>query len=95
MQPFQSGVTILIDEVIGVFSVSLCYWNDFIIPRVVRIQSFGIAAYSTSHGRHRKLRFISDVSVEPVRVLRLAARCTACQLDPSQLMDVVEDLLAA
>ena len=38
--------------------------------------SFGIAAYSTSHGRHRKLRFISDVSVEPVRVLRLAARCT-------------------
>lgn len=40
------------------------------------------------------MRFISDVSVDPVRVLRLAARCTACQLDPSQLMDVVEDLLA-
>lgn len=52
--------------------------------------SFGIAAHSTSHERHRKLRFISDVSVDPVRVLRLAAR----QLDPSQLMDVVEDLLA-
>ena len=69
-------------------------WNDFIIPRVVRIHPFGIAACSTSHGRHRKLRFISDVSVAPVRVLRLAARCTACQLDPSQLMDVVEDLLA-
>ena len=67
-------------------------WNDFIIPRAYT--SFGIAAYSTSHGRHRKLRFISDVSVDPVRVLRLAARCTACQLDPSQLMDVVEDLLA-
>ena len=40
------------------------------------------------------MRFISDVSVAPVQVLRLAARCTACQLDPSQLMDVVEDLLA-
>ena len=69
-------------------------WNDFIIPRVVRIHPLA-SPYSTSHGRHRKLRFISDVSVDPVRVLRLAARCTACQLDPSQLMDVVEDLLAA
>ena len=68
-------------------------WNDFIIPRVVRIHP--LASPRILHlTDDRKLRFISDVSVDPVRVLRLAARCTACQLDPSQLMDVVEDLLA-
>lgn len=69
-------------EVIGVF------WYHCVMERLYH------PACSTSHGRHRNLRFISDVSVDPVRVLRLAARCTACQLDPSQLMDVVEDLLA-
>lgn len=66
-------------------------WNDFIIPRVVHIHPLASP---------RVLHLTDDtencgsVSVEPVRVLRLAARCTACQLDPSQLMDVVEDLLA-
>ena len=69
-------------------------WNDFIIPRVVRIHPLASPRILHLTGRHRKLRFISDVSVDPVRVLRLAARCTAFQLDPSQLMDVVEDLLA-
>ena len=81
-------------EVIGVFWYH-CVMERLYHPACGAYTSFGIAAYSTSHGRHRKLRFISDVSVDPVRVLRLAARCTACQLDPSQLMDVVEDLLAA
>ena len=80
-------------EVIGVFWYH-CVMERLYHPACGAYTSFGIAAYSTSHGRHRKLRFISDVSVDPVRVLRLAARCTACQLDPSQLMDVVEDLLA-
>jgi hypothetical protein len=92
MQPFQSGVTIL-REVIGVFWYH-CVMERLYHPACGAYASFGIAACSTSHGRHRKLRFISDVSVDPVRVLRLAARCTAYQLDPSQLMDVVEDLLA-
>lgn len=81
-------------EVIGVFWYH-CVMERLYHPACGAYTSFGIAAYSTSHGRHRKLRFISDVSVDPVQVLRLAARCTACQLDPSQLMDVVEDLLAA
>ena len=80
-------------EVIGVFWYH-CVMERLYHPACGAYTSFGIAACSTSHGRHRKLRFISDVSVDPVRVLRLAARCTACQLDPSQLMDVVEDLLA-
>ena len=71
-----------------------CVMERLYHPACGAYTSFGIAAYSASHGRHRKLRFISDVSVAPVQVLRLAARCTACQLDPSQLMDVVEDLLA-
>lgn len=81
-------------EVIGVFWYH-CVMERLYHPACGAYTSFGIAAYATSHGRHRKLRFISDVSVDPVQVLRLAARCTACQLDPSQLMDVVEDLLAA
>lgn len=80
-------------EVIGVFWYH-CVMERLYHPACGAYTSFGIAACSASHGRHRKLRFISDVSVDPVRVLRLAARCTACQLDPSQLMDVVEDLLA-
>ena len=80
-------------EVIGVFWYH-CVMERLYHPACGAYTSFGIAAYSTSHGRHRKLRFISDVSVAPVQVLRLAARCTAFQLDPSQLMDVVEDLLA-
>lgn len=80
-------------EVIGVFWYH-CVMERLYHPACGAYTSFGIAAYSTSHGRHRKLRFISDVSVDPVRLLRLAARCTAFQLDPSQLMDVVEDLLA-
>ena len=44
-------------------------WNDFIIPRVVRIH--------------------------PLASPRILHLTDACQLDPSQLMDVVEDLLAA
>ena len=80
-------------EVIGVFWYH-CVMERLYHPACGAYTSFGIAACSTSHGRHRNLRFISDVSVDPVLVLRLAARCTACQLDPSQLMDVVEDLLA-
>ena len=80
-------------EAIGVFWYH-CVMERLYHPACGAYTSFGIAAYAASHGRHQKLRFISDVSVDPVRVLRLAARCTACQLEPSQLMDVVEDLLA-
>ena len=64
-------------------------WNVFIIQRAVHIHPLALP---------RILHLTDDTencgSVDPVRVLRLAARCTACQLDPSQLMDVVEDLLA-
>lgn len=68
-------------------------WNDFIIPRAVRIHP--LASPRILHLTDDTENCgISDVSVAPVQVLRLAARCTACQLDPSQLMDVVEDLLA-
>ena len=62
-------------------------WNDFIIPRVVHI-------HPLASPRILHLTDDTENSVAPVQVLRLAARCTACQLDPSQLMDVVEDLLA-
>lgn len=63
-------------------------------PELGAYTSFGIAAFCASSGRNRKLRFISDVSPDPALVERLAALCTAWQLEPSQLMDVVEDALA-
>ena len=63
-------------------------------PELGAYTSFGIAAFCASSGRHRQLRFISDVSLDSALVTRLAALCTACQLEPSQLMDVVEDALA-
>lgn len=51
-------------EVIGVFWYH-CVMERLYHPACGAYTSFGIAAYSTSHGRHRKLRFISDVSVAP------------------------------
>ena len=50
-------------EVIGVFWYH-CVMERLYHPACGAYTSFGIAAYSTSHGRHRKLRFISDVSVD-------------------------------
>ena len=63
-------------------------------PEIGPYTSFGIAAYTASKGRRRRVQFISDVSVDPAPVTRLAQLCTLEQLEPSQLMDAVEDALA-
>lgn len=63
-------------------------WNDFIIPRVVRIHPLASP---------RILHLTDDTEncgSSQMSPLTRSARCTACQLEPSQLMDVVEDLLA-
>lgn len=41
----------------------------------------------------RPAAFLPDVSTDGRAVFRLALRCTLGQLDPRQLMDVVEDFL--
>ena len=41
-----------------------------------------------------ELGFTPDVSTDMETVVRLAANCTAGQLDPIHLGDVIEDLLA-
>lgn len=71
-----------------------CVMEQLHDPEIGIYTSFGIAAFCASQGRRRKLRVISDVSIDSALVTRLAELCTACQLDPVHLMDVVEDALA-
>ena len=40
------------------------------------------------------VQFISDVSLDRAFVEALARRCTAAQLDPCHLLDVVEDAIS-
>lgn len=68
-------------------------WNDFIIPRVVRIHPLASPhiLHLTDDTENCGLSQMSPLT----RCGSFAwPRCTAFQLDPSQLMDVVEDLLA-
>ena len=37
--------------------------------------------------------FVGDVSTDAQEVIRLAERCTALELDPDQLYEVIEDFL--
>lgn len=69
-------------------------WNDFIIPRVVRIHP--LASPRILHLTDGT-KNCGSFRMSPLTRCGSFAwpRCTACQLDPSQLMDVVEDLLAA
>lgn len=71
-----------------------CVMEQLHDPCIGTYTSFGIAAYSASQGRRRRVSFISDVSVDQNKVAQLAELCTAGQLEPCQLMDVVEDALA-
>ena len=56
-------------------------------PYLGRYRSFGIA------GHWQVVCKVSDVSTDPVFVENLAARCTAGQLEPVHLMDIIEDAL--
>lgn len=54
--------------------------------------AFGIGAWRIPSVRPA-VAFLPDVSTDGRAVFRLALRCTLGQLDPRQLMDVVEDFL--
>ena len=47
----------------------------------------------TAAGHWQVVCKVSDVSTDPVFVENLAARCTAGQLEPVHLMDIIEDAL--
>ena len=56
--------------------------------------TFGLLALHVCAGQGKLLYFVQDVSVDRALVADLAARCTAEQLEPCQLHDVIEDALA-
>lgn len=68
-------------------------------PRVVHPETgpyatFGILALRLEAGQWQKVCLIADVSTSRSFAADLADRCTAGQLDPRQLNDVIEDALA-
>lgn len=54
----------------------------------------GILALRVLAGRWKTVRLVPDVSVDARLVQSLADRCTAGQLDPRQLDDVIDDALS-
>ena len=55
--------------------------------------SYGIAAWKLPALTRKPCAFVSDVSLDKKQAARLSWRCTVGQLDPRQLMDVVEDFI--
>ena len=68
--------------------------EELVAPQIGPYRSFGIAAQRNDPTGWQQIAFVSDVSVDRAFVERLAAQCSAGQLDPIQLLDVVEDVLA-
>lgn len=55
--------------------------------------SFAIEALRIGPGGAERVARVSDVSPDEALAALIACRCTAGQLDPAQLMDVVEDMI--
>ncbi len=70
-----------------------CIREEQIQPEIGCYTTFGIAALQRAKGRWQKLFSISDVSLDPHLVQRLANLCTQHQLSPCHLLDVVEDTI--
>lgn len=62
-------------------------------PDLGEYSSFAFFAYQITENGAELITSISDVSVDEAVVSVLACRCTAGQLDPRQLLDVVEDFI--
>lgn len=56
--------------------------------------TFGLLALCVHAGRAAPLRLVQDVSADRTVVAELAAQCTAEQLEPCHLHDVIDDVLA-
>lgn len=71
------------------------YWvkkQKLFHPDIGDYMSFGIGVWKLCVGT-KPILFIPDISTDGRAVARLALRCTVGGLDPSQLMDIVEDFL--
>lgn len=55
-------------------------------PDLGRYRSYGICAVNK---RGEQVAFVSDVSPDPKIAAEIAARCTAGELDPKHLRDVI------
>lgn len=64
-------------------------------PELGPYTTYGILAARDLCGCQQVVQFISDVSLDRALVEALARRCTAAQLDPCHLLDVVEDAPSA
>ena len=62
-------------------------------PELGPYTTYGILAARDLRGCQQVVQFISDVSLDRAFVEALARRCTAAQLDPCHLLDVVEDAI--
>lgn len=63
-------------------------------PETGPYATFGILALRLEAGQWQKVCLIADVSTSRSFAADLADSCTAGQLDPRQLNDVIEDALA-
>lgn len=68
--------------------------QDLSAPEIGPYTTFGILVMWEQAGHRQRVRFLADVSADRALAEDLAARCTAGQLDPRQLDDVVDDALA-
>ena len=55
--------------------------------------TFGLEIYDTAGEQVRRLKTVSDVSVDAATACTIARDCTLEQLDPCHLSDVLEDRL--
>lgn len=55
--------------------------------------TFGLEIYETAGEQVRRLKTVSDVSVDAATACTIARDCTLEQLDPCHLSDVLEDRL--
>ena len=62
-------------------------------PTVGCYDTFGIAVYRVNATESRLLCSVSDVFLDRETAEHFAARCTALQLDPAQLSDVLQDTI--
>lgn len=62
-------------------------------PELGQYATFAVSVYQLTESGARFITSVSDVSADEAVVSMLACRCTAGQLDPAQLLDVVEDFI--
>lgn len=55
--------------------------------------SYGLKAVSLSIFSIRSITFVSDVTPDKKQIFHLAWLCSIGQLDPNQLLDVIEDFI--